>query len=58
MILHDLNLTYVDHVHSQRLRELERIRAGKEMLAVKAKADEADRKRALEVRLWESSIYV
>jgi hypothetical protein len=34
----------------QRLRELERIRSGKEMVAAKALADEADRKRALEVR--------
>ena len=34
---------------TQKLRELERIKAGKEMLLVKAKADEADRKRAIEV---------
>ncbi|KAG1656395.1 hypothetical protein FOA52_008805 [Chlamydomonas sp. UWO 241] len=34
---------------TQKLRELERIRSGKEMLIVKQKADEADRKRALDV---------
>uniref|UniRef100_A0A7R9VJY6 UBA domain-containing protein n=1 Tax=Chlamydomonas euryale TaxID=1486919 RepID=A0A7R9VJY6_9CHLO len=38
---------------AERHRELERIRSGKEMLAAKQKADEADRKRALDLRRLE-----
>lgn len=37
--------------YEKRLRELERIRAGKEMALMKAKVDEAERKRIIEVRL-------